>query len=100
MISKKEATELESTCVGYLRKALERSDVCISANFSGRLCITYANNYMSIDDSFVAVYDVNYRGYYHDLEVDVSAILECIREHESEFHTLLWVLNNQSSLED
>lgn len=100
MINKKEAAELESTCAGYLKKALERGDVYISTNLSGRLCITYANNYMSVDDSFTAIYNVNYRGYYHDLEVDVSAILECICEHEDDFRLLLWILNNPSSLEE
>lgn len=96
-MTKKEAIALEALCEKYLKEALD-TDVMVSMNLLGRLKVEFDGYYIVMNRALDAVSYINFTGYWDELHIHISNILECVKEHEDDFVRLIWSYNNRNKL--
>lgn len=88
-MTKQEAIELENKCDELMTKYLEEPCV-VSMSLSGRLKVSFGENYITLDrKSRIAAY-IQYYGYYEDLLSLIDKAFHCVDENEELFNNLTW----------
>jgi hypothetical protein len=96
-MTKKEAIALEALCEKYLAKVLNEK-VEMSMTLSGKLKVTFGENFVTFTDSFSEVIYMSFDGFALDLKEAIDKIVKCMNENREDFELLRWSYENRNLL--
>ena len=96
-MTKKEALALEALCEKHLGKVLNEKDE-MSMTLSGKLKVTFGENFVTFTDSFSEVIYISFYGFALDLKEAIDKIVKCMHENREDFESLLWSYQNRNLL--
>ena len=96
-MTKKEALALEALCEKHLDKVLNEK-VEMSMTLSGKLKVTFGENFVTFTDSFSEVIYISFYGFASDLKEAIDKIVKCMHENREDFESLLWSYQNRNLL--
>ena len=96
-MTKQEALEIENKCDELMSKYIK--EPCnMSMALSGRLKVSFGENYITLDKEYEGADYIKYYGFYEDLGCIIESVGVCIKENKELFERLIWSYNHCKEL--